>query len=204
MRNHALLLACAAALASAGCGDDTSSSRDLAVGADLATSGNTCTDYCTKIAASCTGTVSDAGAGNVQYPDTAKCLSICMTQAGWPAGNPPHTSGGTRGCRVYHAGAPPAMNPTLHCAHAGAPGGNGCGTWCENYCYLAKRNCTATNQLFMDDAACMTACAKYNTTGSPNATVGDTVQCRIYHLINAGADAASATMHCPHGGVSGG
>jgi hypothetical protein len=195
-------LACAAALAAAGCGD-SGNSMDMSLGVDLAVTGNTCADYCGAITANCPSSSLDGGVSAAQYASPATCMSICTTQAGWPPGNVTDTSGNTRGCRIHYASMSTG-NVMLHCPHAGPSGGNGCGTWCENYCYLARRNCTGSNQLFPDDAACMTACAKYNTGGSPNATAGDTVQCRIYHLINAGADAAAATLSCPHAGPAGG
>ena len=177
-----------------GCGDDTTSTSglDMSVAHDLA-SGNapTCATYCAKIEMNCTA--SGDGGGNAQYADTATCTSYCMTAAGWPAGMIGDTSGNTIGCRLYHAGAA-AADPVTHCPHAGPTGGNVCGTWCEHYGQLMAKNCTGSNAVY-DAATCMTKCATIPTTGQPNDTTGNTIQCRIYHL---GAAAGDPVLHCPH------
>ncbi len=150
-----------------------------------------CMTYCTAVTTHCT-------MANAQYADVAACNKACLTQYGWAAGTPGATSGDTIACRGYHAGA--AMtNPATHCPHAGPSGGNTCGTWCEVYCDLALRNCTGNLTLYADRGACMTACGAIPTSGKPNDTSGDTIQCRIYHLGVAGTDMASAMTHCPHG-----
>jgi hypothetical protein len=176
-----------------GCGDDTTSNTiDMSIAHDLSASGApTCSAYCTKIQASCTGS-GDAGS-NAQYTDSTSCNNYCMTAAAWPAGTAADTSGNTLGCRLYHAGAA-ASDPVTHCPHAGPTGGNVCGTWCDNYCQLMAKNCTGSNAVY-DAATCMTKCMTIPTTGKPNDTSGNTVQCRIYHLGVAATDAAT---HCPH------
>lgn len=156
----------------------------------------TCSGYCNKITANCTTT-------HAQYTDAAACTTYCMTNAGFPPGMPGDQSGNTIACRAYHSNAA-AADPTTHCPHAGPSGGNVCGTWCENYCYLALRNCTGANQIFTDMNQCTTQCMGFSATqlaGMPSATSGDTIQCRIYHLGVAGTDATSATTHCPHGKI---
>jgi len=162
---------------------------DMAMGANVAA----CTAYCATITANCTTT-------NSQYADAASCLQECTTNYGWALGMMGDTSGNSVGCRAYHAGA--AMsNAMVHCPHAGPTGGNVCGSWCENYCYLALRNCTGGNSIYPDIGTCMTTCGQIPTGGKPNDTSGNTVQCRIYHLGLAGMNAASAATHCPHGKV---
>jgi hypothetical protein len=155
----------------------------------------TCAEYCTTITASC-------AMGNRQYMTEADCNTYCMTNAGWEAGVRDATSGNTIACRLYHAGAAEMLSdPDTHCPHAGESGADTCGTWCENYCQLALRNCTGDNVLYPDMATCATACAAFADDGEPDDTSGNTVQCRIYHLGVAGTDAASADTHCPHGGA---
>jgi hypothetical protein len=56
------------------------------------------------------------------------------------------------------------------------------------------KNCTGSNAVYTA-AMCMTKCALIPTSGQPNDTSGDSVQCRIYHL---GAAAADPVLHCPH------
>lgn len=188
----ALLLVCAA-----GCGDDTSSaSLDMSVAQDLSGgNGPTCAQYCAKIAMTCTN--GDGGTHDQYAGAAAQCTQYCSTVAAWPSGTTGQTSGNTIGCRLYHAAAA-ASDPTLHCPHAGPTGGNVCGTWCENYCQLMAKNCTGANAVY-DAATCMTKCASIPTSGQVNATGGNTVQCRIYHL---GAAASNPTVHCPHAKIA--
>ena len=160
-------------------------------------SGPTCAAYCDKITTACTGT-------NAQYTSKDDCLKQCGTNYGFPAGTGADTSGDTIGCRTYHAGVAGTDAPSAvtHCPHAGASGGNTCGAWCDVYCDTVQRNCVGANKVYTDATTCKAACAAFPTTGKPNDTAGNTVQCRIYHAGAAGADAASATLHCPHTGVT--
>jgi hypothetical protein len=211
------------ALSAVGCGDsgnatDMNASVDLAVNpppkdlagspADLTQNGDaggttpTCAAYCTAVTANCTGTNQA-----VTYPTGSllgTCMSYCTTNAAWTTGMSSDTSGDTLGCHEYHANAA-ATDPATHCKHAGPSGANTCGAWCEVYCDLAQKNCTGGNQLYASTTACMTACTGAGTgtfiQGTPNATAGNTVQCRIYHLGAAGGSAALATTHCPHGTI---
>lgn len=191
---RSLIIIALLALAVAGCGDDTSmsSSVDMSVGDMASANAPTCAAYCAKIAMTCTN--GGDGGSNDQYAAApASCMTYCTTTAGWMAGTSGMTSGNTIGCRLYHAGAA-ASGPALHCPHAGPTGGNVCGSWCDNYCQLMAKNCTGANAVY-DAATCMTKCATIPTNGLPNATSGDTVQCRIYHL---GAAAANPATHCAH------
>lgn len=153
----------------------------------------TCAEYCAAITTNCTG-------ANLQYQSPDLCMAWCSTNYGWPASNRGETTGNTLACRLYHGGvaaAGGAEAATMHCPHGGPSGGDLCGGWCENYCYLALRNCT-TEPLYMDMAACMTACDTFDDTGAPNAPNGPTVQCRIYHAGVAGGDDEAMNTHCPH------
>jgi hypothetical protein len=207
------------AVSAIGCGDSggtpdmsvvpdlSASSPDLAMGnkPDLAMATGdaamtpTCAAYCAAVTSACTG----ANVG-VTYPDLTTCMTYCQTSAAFAAGMTGDTSGDTIGCRTYHAGAAAASTAaaTMHCPHAGPSGGNMCGSWCTVYCDLAQKNCTGGNQLYANAAACMTACTNASgtaafTQGTPGATSGNTVQCRIYHLgTPANTDPAT---HCGHG-----
>ncbi len=155
----------------------------------------TCAAYCDAVTAACTLT-------NAQYKDKAECLVYCESKGKIPVGAASDIAGDTIGCRMYHASvaAKSVENALAHCPHTGKSGGNTCGTWCENYCQLAKSNCTGdANQLYADDKACMDKCATGAVTGVADAVSGNTVQCRIYHLGVAGTDATAAKDHCPHG-----
>ena len=158
----------------------------------------TCAYYCSLVGAACVGE-------NAQYASDEACLEYCETWAALPAGTSADTAGNTVGCRTYHADVAADGAPEVHCPHAGPSGGDVCGSWCDVYCDLASANCTGTNALYADAAACDAACGGFATDGPPGALIGDDVQCRIYHLGVAGSDgAASAAVHCPHGAVDGG
>ncbi len=156
-----------------------------------------CDEYCAVVGASCM----DA---NEQYSSTETCLDYCNDWAQLPSGTFFDFIGNTVGCRLYHAGLPAQANPLLHCPHAGPSGGDFCGSWCENYCYLAMLNCTDVNQLYDDLGECMDTCASFPNDGTANDTSGDTVQCRIYHLGLAGSSESAGDVHCPHGSPGGG
>lgn len=155
-----------------------------------------CTTYCSTVATNCT-------AANLQYtPLIGPCQDYCVRALSnnpeiWSAGAAAATSGNSLACRTTHAGLA-ATDPVVHCPHAGTSGGNTCGDWCENYCDLALSACTGSNQLYATKAACLTACALIPSGGVANATSGNTLQCRIYHLAVASTP-ANALVHCPHG-----
>jgi hypothetical protein len=166
-----------------------------------------CETYCTAVAASCT-----AAADNPYSGLTGDCLTVCNTRAAWPATGATANSN-SLACRTTHAqlAANPGP-PAVHCPHAGPTGGGVCGNqalagmpsaghsaYCDNYCSLAERNCTGTNQLFASRGACETACAGLTVGTVANAATGNSVQCRINHLL--AASAAPAT-HCPHGSIT--
>jgi len=159
-------------------GSITASSEPTGGAADL-----TCTDYCTAITAHCT-------AANAQYSAMDTCMGSCKA---FEVGTAADTSGNTLGCRLYHAGAA-AMDPSLHCAHAGPGGAGVCGGNCEGFCAIAGDACAGT---FADDAACATACATYDQTEPYDASdgAGDTFACRLYHLTVA---TTLPDPHCAH------
>jgi len=171
--------ALAVAFLLAACGSDSTKTTTTPI---------SCTSYCASMATTCTG-------GDVQFTGlNGTCESYCGTSNSWPDGVTGATSGNTGACRVTHvalaAAATDAATKTLHCGHAGPSGGNTCGTWCENYCFLALKNCgahlgTGTDQMgFTDNATCLAACGggatPFPTTGTIN---GNTIQ----FLVDTGA-----------------
>ena len=184
---HALMLTLTGLAA---CGDDGGSPAIDAAppSIDAPLAAGTCASYCSTIATNCTG-------ANAMYSSEATCLATCAT---WAPGLAADTAGNTRGCRVYHAGAPAAMTPTTHCRHAG-PGGDGaCGANCDGFCTLAMGACSAQQPPpYASLGACMTACANFPAAPPYEAsqTGGDTFACRLYH-----ATVASTTpmTHCAH------
>lgn len=79
----------------------------------------TCAGYCAQITSACTGV-------DAQYADEADCMAQCTALA-WPAGTDADMTTDTLGCRIYHSIAA-GGDPSTHCIHAGATGGNACGT----------------------------------------------------------------------------
>jgi hypothetical protein len=74
------------------------------------------------------------------------------------------------------------------------------GAVCDQYCEDILATCTGANKQFDDEAACNAACGAYNRTGTPGATGGNSLQCRLYHLNAAKTD---ANTHCGHAGPTG-
>lgn len=142
-----------------------------------------CGKYCTDIKANCSGV-------ETQYPDDASCMKAC---AAMPVGTPADMDGNTVGCRIYHTGAA-KMDATLHCEHAGPGGAGACGTDCEGFCAIATKTCATEHP---DMATCMTTCAGFKDMEKYDISdvAGDTLACRLYHLVVATGDAAT---HCPH------
>ncbi|MEZ4469038.1 MAG: hypothetical protein R3F43_32550 [bacterium] len=149
--------------------------------------GSHCEVYCDEMELNCAGT----------YADRAACMNACSVI---PAdGDSGATAGNTIQCRIYHAGYPASTDGALHCPHAAAEGGGVCGDYCEVYCGLMAQNCGG---YYADEATCMSACGVMPTDGAPNATDGNSLQCRIYHAsFPAAADGA---LHCPHAMPEGG
>ncbi|HWN68098.1 MAG TPA: hypothetical protein VNM90_10700, partial [Haliangium sp.] len=67
------------------------------------------------------------------------------------------------------------------CAASDLNGGDTCGSWCEVYCDLMEANCSDQPVAYADRAACLDACAGFNTDGELTTDMGDNVQCRVNH-----------------------
>ena len=199
MRSYSISVMAVLVLA-AGCGDDGGTKTpDASTSIDAASidappgSAPTCADYCTKIAANCTGT-------NQQYSNAAMCMSTCAL---FTPGASADTGGNTLGCRVYHANNA-ATGPGVHCRHAG-PGGDGvCGANCDGFCTIVQGACAAQAvKPYADKPACMTACGGFATTPVYDQSVqtGNSLSCRLYH---ATAASGAPNPHCTHVTPTGG
>ena len=71
--------------------------------------GTYCENYCQLSANTCTG-------ANALYASDAACATACAGFAS--TGSPGDAEYDTVQCRIYHAGAPAAADPALHCSHA--------------------------------------------------------------------------------------
>lgn len=146
-----------------------------------------CRTYCATVLENCV-------LKNKQYTSMDTCMGVCAT---WPAGDAEDPSGNTRACRHDNAvKAESTGEPDLHCPIAG-PGGDGiCGTNCGGYCAAMQDICPG---FFASYEACEASCAMttdlpgFNV--SPANQIGNTVDCRLYHVSAATIDDA---VHCPH------
>ena len=149
----------------------------------------TCDGYCAHVMGNCTGALQ-------QFPDEASCKAFCAT---WDAGDPGKHAGDTVACHDYHADAPAQGSPDPHCYHGGPSGDGPCGaSTCDDFCAAAVKLCTGDQKAWADEASCLTDCEGFGSNGqgfSTNATTGDTVECRLYHLTVAATDPAT---HCAH------
>ena len=171
-------------------------------GADVGDAGGdtpTCAVYCRQITDTCTGE-------NAQYASEESCLDLCAGY-GWPAGSIEVDDDNTIGCRTKHAqyaalaaNDGEAAQVAAHCRHAGPTGGDVCGRWCDVYCDAALHICQ-TDPLYEEIEQCRGVCEGISDEGLPGDTVGNSVQCRIYHLGAASDGGVAEVAHCPHASV---
>jgi hypothetical protein len=144
-----------------------------------------CDEYCETVMENCPGPLQ-------VYTSARVCGEICRQFAVGVLGE---TTGHSIHCRLEHAHlAVDTGEPEIHCPAAG-PGGDGiCGDNCQGYCSLMTAFCDPVDVRLAD---CRTACGDVPDEGGYDIrdTLGDTVQCRLYHVSAAALDAA---LHCPH------
>lgn len=188
----------------------------------------TCADYCGTW-----GEVCDSRFPEEFGVQDGDCRSYCETME-WESGRfepLPHPDTNSIGCRLYHMqnAIGSDANRDLHCPHSGASGGQVCGDLCENYCHMANAICSDVDfgsilgdasgaaidrEVFMatfgDKDICSTWCrgegraAALATTGQVGDVEGDSIQCRMYHLITAadGQTLRGRATHCAHGSLT--
>lgn len=164
---------------------------------------------------------------------TGDCVEFCE-RMNWEPGRfepLPHPPTNSIGCRIYHMANALGSdaNRDLHCPHAGATGDGVCGDHCDNYCHLATQICGDIDfetllgepsaagidrdrflATFGDPDICATWCRGEGradaiaTNGQHGDTEGDSVQCRMYHLITAadGQNIRGRASHCAHGSLT--
>ena len=82
------------------------------------------------------------------------------------------------------------------------PGADAVALTCDYYCNADLAVCTGPNAQWASLADCMTGCASFPV-GTLADEAGNTLGCRINHVINASQSPAAATLHCPHTGPTG-
>jgi hypothetical protein len=162
------------------------------------------THYCETIMDACVG-------ANAQYPDMVSCKKIATAFVNFPNDTRASNQNNSLGCREYHAQASKAVDPAVHCEHAGPSGGMACGlstSYAQAWATIAKGVCNDSNveaaltalgaaQLALAVPDRVAANGKYSTTSDTN---NNTQACRIYHLTVA---ATGAVSHCSHGSLHG-
>jgi hypothetical protein len=157
-----------------------------------------CPKYCTDIAATCTNNDS-------QYPtddNSATCVRICgAVNALADAGT------NTISCRALNvSSAKDETDPKAKhqdCVGAGVAAINCGASQCAAFCSADLALCTGTNAQYQTVDECIQDCAAWGTTfdGMLLGSVGDTLQCRTYHLELAQTGQASDLItHCAHTG----
>jgi hypothetical protein len=156
----------------------------------------TCEHYCDVITANCTG-------ANEEYLTHAICLTMCpVFDFGMGIAD---TKDNTLGCRIFNANAA-ATNPDVACRYAGPLGGGHCGSSpCQAFCGLDLPYCVAPNPAaYSGDSQCETECAAYPylevDAGDTTTEMGNTLNCRLWHLETAYTSPLYGMTHCPHTG----
>lgn len=181
-----------------GSGNSAGSAGDAGVDTPTATQ---CQSYCEDAVANCREDVEVRGeiVDLEIYDSERSCLNLCVyLDVGSSADD-----ANTLSCRANQAIV--ALNnpePDVHCPQAG-PGGNGrCGSDCEAYCQLRPRICgdVESAALILETEECLRQCEGLVDSDTFNANdlyVGDTLECRLNHLV-AASEPGAETTHCPH------
>jgi hypothetical protein len=148
-----------------------------------------CGNFCDVVMRNCTG-------DNTVYEKREKCMGFCkhldLGDSNEPQGTP------TVACRLREAelaGSASSEDVPEHCRSAGAEG-VACGGTCENYCIVYQRACGETQCGSFD--ACMAKCPGLRDRGAFDIGrdyEGNSIQCRLVHLMSATVDPAK---HCGH------
>jgi hypothetical protein len=155
-----------------------------------------CQDYCAKMTSYCWG-------DNAQFASHEECLCFCTTWGQLPLGEFADRWVNTVGCRTYwadQAGLHPE-DPSNYCKYASASGGYGCGYWCDNYCYFETLNC---DHLYPSQEGCTAQCSYFPADANVTAISGNSVQCRLYHMWQAGNPTKDQDAECTAASPSGG
>jgi hypothetical protein len=157
---------------------------------------NLCVEYCNTVTSYCTGE-------NLQYKDLEQCLKICEY---FPKGTVGGPDDDTVACRLKYAGKARYAGGTelaAYCRQGGAGGDGRCGSNCEGFCDITQVTCNADETapyFYPSRQACENSCASLPDIpfvyGSKESADGNSVQCRLFHVMSAAM--ADAGEHCAH------
>ena len=157
-----------------------------------------CDDYCTNVTDHCANEEDQL----TQYASPQQCATLCSLL---PPGEDGDRDLNTVGCRLRQARLA-EYEPLSSCSPAGPAGTNACGSICDAYCGLMMQVCSEesteglSGHYYYDDLAdCMQECSEVPDAGpfwfDLAWYTGNTIQCRLYHLIVATEDGIE---HCEH------
>ncbi len=133
--------------------------------------GSPCAAYCDQVMANCSG---DAPV----YASREVCENVCKYLPDGGGSSDHLTEINTLQCRIYHAGAPSAVDPAKHCPHAMIYNAAHCGPICGTYCGLMIKHCPGTYAPRGGETACTTDCAALLESNTPLYPLGNsTVEC---------------------------
>jgi hypothetical protein len=170
---------------------------DAGAGADGGPEPISCDHYCSVIMNNCTGS-------NSEYLSLDICMSMCpFFDLGMAIAD---TTDDTLACRIFNADLA-ATSPDVACRYAGPLGGGHCGaSVCPSFCGLDLTYCVPPRPVAYDagDPECESDCAGYvylvTDAGDTTTEVGNTLNCRLWHLETAYTSPAYGIFHCPHTG----
>jgi hypothetical protein len=155
----------------------------------------TCQQYCDTVQKNCTGEYQ-------MYLNAGDCMRLCALMPGGEELADPNGTN-TVACRLRNA-LLATSEKDAYCPSAGPAGGGRCGDRCEGFCGLREKLCTGV----VPDAAadsCRALCPAVHDDvpfrPDPRMT-GDSLACRINHVINASQSEADAERHCWHTSIA--
>jgi hypothetical protein len=134
-----------------------------------------CAEYCTVMGKRCPGV----------YLKPGECLETCAS-FGWGPGQR-GSADNTVGCRIGAALMASKPDELPFCYQAGPTGGRFCDPLCFNYCDAAALNCQAllTGGSWQE---CRRLCVEPDRTIELRSDRGDTLECKIFWMGEAGKD----------------
>ena len=133
----------------------------------------------------------------------SQCLKVCEL---FPQGTVGDPDGNHIACRLKYASKARYAGGTelaAYCRQAGAGGDGRCGTNCDGFCTITQATCTIEDTApyyFASDAACHSKCMSLPEIpfayGDVSVADGNTVECRLFHVISAVM--LDAEEHCAH------
>jgi hypothetical protein len=153
----------------------------------------TCVAYCSAVLDNCTGSYK-------QYTDEAECMRLCRHMRGGESLADPEGTN-TVACRLQYATSA-RSEQNFYCPSAGPAGGDRCGDRCEGFCDLREKVCSGVERAGDVDAEkCRNQCPALLDSVPfviNHTMMGDSLACRINHVINANVSPEAAVTHCWH------